>query len=343
VVGGTPSVSSCLGSRAHVGGEGVGRVGFWGIDRGILPKVVVFSLFAGAALLVACAAPPAPPAPAVTSQAVAAPATAQVPELAAEVATPVPSVVPTPTRDPGVVLVFAASSLSEAFPDVASAFLTTDRDATGVQFTFGTPTYLRAKLEQGADADVFVSSDQAQLDAVRQANRIEGADQVFASNRLVLLVPTANPKQIHELKDLANPGIRWATTDPKDATEAETLAMLDRASTEPTYGADFRTKAERNILSRIGSPSDAIARVQDAEADASVVSASDVSAAVRAKLQVIEIPAALGGLSTYVAAAVKGANTVGGQAFAAFLVSKRGQDVLAKFGFTRVATGDQAP
>jgi molybdate transport system substrate-binding protein len=266
-----------------------------------------------------------------------------VPELAAEVATPVPSVAPTPTRDPGVVLVFAASSLSEAFPDVASAFLTTDRDATGVQFTFGTPTYLRAKLEQGADADVFVSSDQAQLDAVRQANRIEGADQVFASNRLVLLVPTANPKQIHELKDLANPGIRWATTDPKDATEAETLAMLDRASTEPTYGADFRTKAERNILSRIGSPSDAIARVQDAEADASVVSASDVSAAVRAKLQVIEIPAALGGLSTYVAAAVKGANTVGGQAFAAFLVSKRGQDVLAKFGFTRVATGDQAP
>jgi molybdate transport system substrate-binding protein len=307
-----------------------------------------------AAMVGACASPPGPPVstpPAGPNSAVNAAQTPTPPQTGGgstaqpTVLAEAPPEAPdsstsaiTSARDPGVVLVFAASPLADAMQEIASAFMVADRGAAGVRFTLGSSSYLRMQLEHGADADVFASADQTQMNGVRQANRIVGADQVFARDRLVLITTRANPKQIHELKDLTNQGVRWATTDPADPTEQATLAVLDRASADSTYGADFRARAERNILSRLGTPDDAVSRVQQGEADAGIVYGSDVSAQVRPQLQEIELPDALNAITSYTVAAVNGPNSQTGQSFATFLLAPSAQQILSKWGFATAAT-----
>ena len=57
------------------------------------------------------------------------------------------------------VVVFAASSLTDAFQEIGSAFQQANRGAK-VTFNFGASSQPRTQLEQGAHADVFASADQ---------------------------------------------------------------------------------------------------------------------------------------------------------------------------------------
>src|SRR5687767_12719519 len=96
---------------------------------------------------------------------------------------------PTPTHEViGEVVVFAASSLTDAFRDVAAGF---EHAHPGVRVTlnFGASTQLRTQLEQGARAEVFASADQTQMDAARRAGVLDGEDRIFARNRLTIITP----------------------------------------------------------------------------------------------------------------------------------------------------------
>jgi molybdate transport system substrate-binding protein len=156
---------------------------------------------------------------------------------------------------------------------------------------------------------------------------------------LVLIVPKANPKQIVALKDLAGSGVRWVTTDPAEPTEPATLALLDRAAADADYGTDFRSRAERNIQARIGAPDEAVATVQAGQADATIVYASAVEPAARAQVQQIELADALRPASDYAIAVTRSANTQIAQAFVAFVLSARGQDILKKWGIVAEPAG----
>ncbi len=237
--------------------------------------------------------------------------------------------------DLGTVLVLAATSLSEPFQEIASALLVGNSDASSVTFNFASPRQLGVLLDQGADADVFASADQAQIDRMSQANRFEGQVHAFARSSLVLVTPRDNPKQIQHLQDLARPPVRWVTTDPSDLVEQATLAMLDKASFDPAYGTDFRIRAERNILARTDAAGDVVLRVQHGEADATVVYASDVTPTTRPLVQEIAVPDAVNVPAMYSMAVLKGPNARGGQAFASFVLTSRGQDILAKWGFVK--------
>src|SRR5207302_6208793 len=103
---------------------------------------------------------------------------------------------------------------------------------------------------------------QAEFDSATQAGRLQGQARVFARSRLVLLTLKANPKQIGQIQDLARPGVRWVTPDPADRVAQAALTMLDRASAVPAYGPDFRAKAERNILARVGTTGDVVLQIQ---------------------------------------------------------------------------------
>ena len=103
-------------------------------------------------LLTACAAPTAAP---------TAPPAAP---------TPAPAV---PTAN-GEIVVFAASSLTDAFNEIGSAFKQANPNAR-ITFNFGASSQLRTQLEQGARADVFASADQAQMDNAKKADAIAGS------------------------------------------------------------------------------------------------------------------------------------------------------------------------
>lgn len=230
------------------------------------------------------------------------------------------------------ITVFAAASLADAFQEIGAAFSQLHPDLR-VTFSFGASNLLRVQLEQGARSDVFASADQAQMDLAQRAGLLASDSVVFAHNRLTLITPRDNPRQIQSLRDLAADGVKLVTAAPSVPVGAYTRAMLEQASADPAYGADFQTRVERNVVSREENVRQVVARVLLGEADAGVVYRSDVTPRVRGQVQQVPLPDALQGLATYPIGVARGANQAGGQAFVQFVLSPPAQAILEKWGF----------
>jgi molybdate transport system substrate-binding protein len=264
-------------------------------------KVLAALLFGLLLLVVACTTPSAPPAGA-------------------------------PTAVSGEVVVFAASSLTEAFQDMATSFQQANPGAK-LTFNFGASSQLATQLGQGARADVFASADQTQMDNARKADVIAGQDRVFAANRLVVIMPKDNPKKIAAVKDLANDGVKFVTAQPSVPIGQYTAQLLDKASADPTYGADFKARVQANTVSQEDNVRQVVSKVQLGEADAAVVYSTDATPQVRDQLQLIQVPDPLQTLAAYPIAVANGTNSAGGEAFVAYVLGPDGQAALAKWGF----------
>ena len=102
--------------------------------------------------------------------------------------------------------VFAASSLTDAFEELGDDFAA--RTGAEVTFNFASSSTLATQLEQGARADVFASADEAQMENVAQVGLLDGDPEVFARNRLVVILPADNPGGVERFGDLADPDLR---------------------------------------------------------------------------------------------------------------------------------------
>ncbi|MBI2756280.1 MAG: molybdate ABC transporter substrate-binding protein [Chloroflexi bacterium] len=232
----------------------------------------------------------------------------------------------------GEITVFAASSLTEAFREIGAGFEAAN-PGTRLNLNFGGSSTLRAQLEQGARADVFASADEVQMSLAVKAGVTASDPAVFARNRLVIVTPRGNPRQIASLEDLGRPGVKLLLTAPGVPIGQYTLDLFDRAARAPGFGTDFRARAEANVVSREENVRQLVAKVQLGEADAGVCYATDVTPSVRDQLTVIQIPDGLQVSSAYPLAPTRGSNPVGGQAFAAYVLSPAGQAVLQRWGF----------
>jgi molybdate transport system substrate-binding protein len=232
----------------------------------------------------------------------------------------------------GEIVVFAASSLTDAFQDMAAAFQQAN-PTTKLTFNFGASTQLATQLGQGARADVFASADQIQMDNAKKADAIAGQDRVFARNRLVVITPKDNPKQIAAVADLARDGVKLVTAQPSVPIGQYTAQMLDKAAADLAYGADFKTKVESNIVSREDNVRQVVSKVQLGEADAAVVYSTDATPQVREQLQILQVPDPLQTLATYPIAVAKGSNSAGGEAFVTYVLGTNGQATLARWRF----------
>lgn len=253
-----------------------------------------------------------------------------------------PSGVPTPAAGAGPaaaavgeVTVFAAASLTEAFREIGAAFAAAQPGAR-VTFNFGASPQLRTQLEHGARADVFASADTAQMDAAARAGLLAGDPRAFAGNRLVVIAPRENPGGIASVRDLAQPGVKLVATPPSVPIGQYTLELLDRASADPAYGADFRARVEANVVSREDNVRQAVAKVVLGEADAAVCYATDVTPQLRGRLVQVAVPDPLQTTATYPIALARGGNPAGGRAFAAFVLGPQGQEILERWGFVRL-------
>lgn len=84
-----------------------------------------------------------------------------------------------------VILVSAASSLMEAFREIGSVY-----KMAKIRFNFAASGPLAQQIQAGAPVDVFAAASPLEMDQLDKAGRVEkGSRVVFASNRLVLIVP----------------------------------------------------------------------------------------------------------------------------------------------------------
>ncbi|HEY8489990.1 MAG TPA: molybdate ABC transporter substrate-binding protein [Dehalococcoidia bacterium] len=226
--------------------------------------------------------------------------------------------------------VFAAASLREAFQELGAAYQA-EHPGTSVTFAFDGSDRLRLQLEQGARADVFASADAAQMAQARAAGLLDGEPQVFARNRLALVVPRANPGGVHAAADLARPGVRVvlaAPAVPAGAYARELLRLL-----EADLGREYARRVEANVISQEQNVRAVLTKVELGEADAGIVYATDVTDGVAE----VPVPGVERVRVEYPAAVLRGSGRAAeARAFVAFLRSAAGQAILARHGFLPV-------
>jgi molybdate transport system substrate-binding protein len=246
-----------------------------------------------------------------------------------------PASVAAPAAQGPTVTVFAAASLTDAFKEIGAIFEA--NTGVPVTFNFGASSQLRTQLEQGAQADLFASADQIQIDRARDTGTIVGPEILFAINRLVLIAPKSNPAGIQGVADLARPGLRLVTAAPEVPIGAYTQTMLDRMSQKPEFGADFKDRANANVVSREPNVRQVVAKVQLGEADAAVVYLTDVTPQSAPDLQVLPIPDELNTIAAYPIVMVRDAPQPElGTIFVTLVLSPVGQGVLERSNFTPV-------
>ena len=225
-----------------------------------------------------------------------------------------------PTPLSGTVSVFAAASLTASFNALGTSFQAANPGVT-VKFNYaGTPT-LVTQIEQGAPADVFASADTTNMDKLKADGFTTGTPQVFAHNKLEIVVAPGNPKGISSLADLAKPGVIYITEAPTVPAGKYALQALQKA------GVTVTPKSLETDVKSV------VSKIELGEADAGIVYTTDVTAA-GSKVQGVPIPDADNVIATYPIVAVKAsANSAAGNAFIAYVLSATGQSKLQSFGF----------
>jgi molybdate transport system substrate-binding protein len=225
-----------------------------------------------------------------------------------------------PTPLSGTVAVFAAASLTASFNALGTSFQAANPGVT-VTFNYaGTPT-LVTQIDQGAPADVFASADTTNMDKLKADGFTTGTPEVFAHNKLEIVVGPGNPKGISGLADLAKPGVIYITEAPTVPAGKYALQALQKA------GVTVSPKSLETDVKSV------ISKIELGEADAGIVYTTDVTAA-GSKVQGVPIADADNVIATYPIVAVKAsANLTAANAFIAYVLSAAGQSKLQSFGF----------
>lgn len=213
--------------------------------------------------------------------------------------------------------VFAASSLREAFSDLAQLF-EQQHEGTRVALQFAGSQELRVQIDNGAAADVFASADEKQMTLL---GALATRPQTFAHNQPVLIVPRDNPAGLRVFKDLPR-----ARRIVLGATEVPIGAYSDRILAAAHLDLGGR------VVSRELNVRQVLAKVELGEADAAIVYRTDTA---RSDVRVIPIPPELNVTALYpVAVLAHSRHPALAAQFVALLRSPAGVATLARFGFT---------
>lgn len=249
----------------------------------------------------------------------------------------------TGAQDSQTLTVFAASSLTDAFTEIADAFKAAN-PGTDVIFNFASSSDLATQLAEGAPADIFASANSRQMQVAQDAGRIAGSPSTFVKNRLVLIVPADNPANIQSLHDLANPGVKLVVAAPDVPVRDYTDTMLERLAADPSYGEDYRTAVMGNVVSEEQNVRQVSAKIALGEGDAGIVYRSDVTPDIADEVIALPIPDSLNTIATYpIAVTNDSANAELAQAFIGYVLSDAGQDTLAQAGFISVRIPELPP
>jgi molybdate transport system substrate-binding protein len=246
----------------------------------------------------------------------------------------------TPAAPAKSLTVFAAASLTESFGEIKEQFEAAN-PGVAVTLNFASSALLAQQLSQGAPADVFASADLEKMEIVAEARRVSGdGQQIFARNRLVVIMPRENPARIKSLPDLANPGLRLLLASKEVPVGNYSLDFLDKANRDPALGKTYKDEVIGNVVSYEENVKAVFSKVALGEADAGIVYTSDLAQGNREKVAVLEIPDSLNIVAEYAIAPLRdSANPELAQAFVDFVVSAEGQEILGKFGFIPLGEG----
>jgi molybdate transport system substrate-binding protein len=182
------------------------------------------------------------------------------------------------TAKPHGIQVFAAVSTREAMEAIASDF--ERQSGTPVRCSFAGSSTLARQIEQGADADLFLSADERWADDLAD-KRLVAERRDLLGNRLVVVVPAARPLRLKRLADLDGSEVRHLALalDPVPAGHYARQALQK---------AGIWEQMEKRVR-EAGDVRAALALVARDEADAGIVYATDVAASDKVRVA-LEVP-----------------------------------------------------
>jgi molybdate transport system substrate-binding protein len=207
--------------------------------------------------------------------------------------------------------VYAASSLTEVFREL-------DTDA---RFNFAGSDELATQIREGARADIYAAASPRYPAELLDEGLVE-EPQVFATNRLVLVVPRDNPAGIESVDDLN--GVRLVAGAEGVPVGDYTRTVLEN------MGA---SEALDGVVSNEDDVKGVVGKVASGEADAGFVYVTDYNAA-RDELLAIELPdEAQADVSYPIAVVAETENREAAEAFVELVLGDEGQQALADAGF----------
>jgi molybdate transport system substrate-binding protein len=216
---------------------------------------------------------------------------------------------------PGNVTVLAAASLTGPFTSLAAAF-EAGHPGIEVALSFASSATLATQVREGAAADVFATANQQVMQEI-VAEGLASAPQVFATNRMALIVEAGNPRAIGGLGDL---------------DEGLIVALCVDAAPCGSFAGQLFARAGLPVPEAAREPNvkAVLTKVALGEADAGIVYQTDPTSAVT----VVPLPEAHNITASYPIAVLTDApQAEDAAAFVAFVTSPAGQGIMAEYGF----------
>jgi molybdate transport system substrate-binding protein len=215
--------------------------------------------------------------------------------------------------DDGSLTVFAAASLREVLPRI---------DAHA-RYSFAGSDELAIQIREGAPADVYAAASPRDPDELAGEGLVE-RPVVFATNRLVLVVPGDNAAGIGSVADLGEEGVRLVIAAPGVPAGDYTRQVLETLGREDVLA---------RVVSEEADVKGVVSKVALGEADAGFVYATDV-APIEDDVDVIELPEEAQPEVEYSVAVVRGSDREReARAFVERLLGEAGREVLREAGF----------
>ena len=226
------------------------------------------------------------------------------------------------------ILVAAAASLKNAYEDELIPMFEEQYPGVTVEGTYDSSGKLQTQIEEGLEADVFMSAATKQMKALDEEGMI-ASDTItdLLENKIVLIVPTGNEKKLEKFEDIENAD-SIALGDPASvpagqyAQEALTnLGIWDKIQDKVSFGTNVT-----EVLNQVAA----------ASADAGIVYATDAASMADQVEVVAEAPeGSLAKKVIYPVAVVKGtAHEEVAKEFVAFLQTDKAITVFEEYGFS---------
>ncbi len=239
------------------------------------------------------------------------------------------SVAATEVAEETEILVAAAASLKNAYEEELIPMFEAQYPGVTVKSTYDSSGKLQTQIEEGLEADVFMSAAKKQMKALDEEGMIDSDSIVdLLENKIVLIVPTGSDKGIQSFEDIVKAD-SIALGDPASvpagqySEEALTnLGLWDQIQDKTSFGTNVT-----EVLNQVAAGS----------ADAGIVYATDAASMADQVEVVAEAPE--GSLKTkviYPVAVVKdSANAEVAANFVKFLTSDEAMKVFEAYGFRK--------
>lgn len=241
-------------------------------------------------------------------------------------------------------VVFAAASMTETLNQIKTDYEAQHKDIT-LTYNFDSSGTLKTQIQEGATCDVFISAAQKQMDQLdaskdntanpEQLDFINSDSRMdLLQNKVVLVVPENNPKNINSFDDL------------KSKLESGDVLLAMGNSDVPVgqytqkilqyFGLDEKALADAGEITYGSNVKEVTTQVSEGSADCGVVYYTD---AYSAGLKVVgEATEEMCGKTIYPAAVMKNSqHPEQAQEFLAYLSSDAAAKVFEKVGFAAVA------